>query len=552
MSGCIWAFLAGLCDGFTSPETLFYLAAICGITAGAVTHGTAYARIPLCFITPPLVTTAACLVRGGEFDRVCLAGCILIYLVALARGALQSEAMFREASRLKNEATALACSLASANHRATEVAGQMSVRAMRDSLTGLLNRAGFFEEVELQIEGAKGPSCLMLLDLDGFKSINDAFGHTMGDRVLREVAGRIETTSPLNSRVARLGGDEFSVFYQPSANDLSPEQLADELKAAVVAPFESFSAGRLGISVGIHLASATSVADMLICADEALYAAKASGRNRSCLFDGELRRRLEMRRDTERDLPDALAEGHLEVWFQPIFNGGGRIFSGFEALLRWKHPKHGWIAPPDVIAAAATAGASENLLRFIVHEACTMASTLTASGRERGQISINVSPRELARLPVDEIVLSAIINREIDPGSIEIEITEEAALDLGGTREKLSALSSAGVRLAVDDFGVGFSSLATLRQLRPSRVKIDRTFITGIAGSPDDQVVVQAVVGLGRSMDFEVVAEGVETSADVLALRASGVLLMQGYALGRPMPAGSALGWIEGGCQAAA
>ncbi|PIK70136.1 GGDEF-domain containing protein, partial [Methylobacterium frigidaeris] len=334
LSGLVWSLVALLCDGYTAPQTLFYLVVTCGITAGAVTHGMAYAAIPASFITPPLLTVAGCLFWAGGFDRACLAVTVLLYLAALLRSAVETEQGFRRTSRLKNEATALARARQEAHEAASALADEMRRRATHDGLTGLMNRAGFAQAAEARILRPGPAPCLMLLDLDGFKSVNDVYGHSTGDRVLIEVARRLRRTLPPEALAARFGGDEFAVLYDPSAGP-SPADLASALIRVVIEPFESFDTGRLGMSIGLCHAHGPSLTQMLTCADEALYAAKAAGRNRFRIFDENLRGRLEMRRDSERDLSHALAENGLAVWFQPIFGEGGGRAAGLEALVRW-------------------------------------------------------------------------------------------------------------------------------------------------------------------------------------------------------------------------
>jgi diguanylate cyclase len=527
ISGCVWAFLPLLCAGYTSAQTLFYLTVTCGITAGAVTHGIAYARIPAAFITLPLLSVAGCLLYAGGFDRNCLAATVLLYLLALLRSTAASQTVFCEASRLKNEARAFA--------------EDMRTRATHDGLTGLLNRAGFGQAGEARLARRSSKLCLMLLDLDGFKSVNDVYGHKMGDRVLTEVGRRLEAVVPSGCCVARLGGDEFAVLHDAEATDESPTDLAARLIQAVAQPFESFDAGRLGASIGVCTDPADSLTQLLSYADEALYAAKKAGRNRFRLFDDGLRTRLEMRRDCERDLSHALAEGCLEVWFQPIYGAGGRTMTSLEALVRWRHPVHGWIPPSDLIAAAAMAGLTESILRFILEQACAMLQTVRERGLKDLSVAMNVSPREMAQVAVDEIVLQRLRALELPPTMFEIEITEETALDIEAVRDKLIALSQAGVRIALDDFGAGYSSLASLRQLRADRVKIDRGLVTGLAESGDTRELVQTVLSLGRALGLEVVAEGVETPEDLAALQSLGCTFMQGYHLSRPVPAAKLL-----------
>ncbi len=543
LSGCVWALLPLLSAFHTTPQTVFYLTVTCGVTAGSVTHGIAYARCPIAFITPPLLSIVAVLllVEPG-IDRTCLALTVLLYLAALIRSAFQSERVFRTASRLKHEARALAASLADAKGRAVAVAEAMTRRAAHDPLTDLLNRAGFIEQVEARrVTGGRRETAVMQLDLDGFKAINDSLGHKAGDRVLVEVASRIRRILPPDAVIARFGGDEFAVFWDPRRRGGDPLVLAERLIASVGAPMAGLDATRLGVSAGIRVARDTDVDDMLLSADIALYEAKRTGRNRACLFDETLRDELARKRDIERDLPRALREAALEVWFQPIFADGGRRMASFEALIRWTHPRHGRVPPPDIITGAAAAGASEALLRFILDQSCRMLADLDRCGRPDMEVALNVSPREMVGTPVDAIVLARLAADGLDPRRLAIEITEETALDVQATRDKLAVLSAAGIRIAVDDFGVGYSSLGSLRHLRPHRVKIDRCFVTGIAGSSEDLTLVKAILGLGRELGFEVVAEGVETEADRATLEAAGCLTMQGFLLGRPAPAAAIL-----------
>lgn len=534
LSGTVWACQPLLCDGYTSAQTLFYLAITCGITAGAVTHGTAFARIPLGFILPPLLSVVFCLAAAGDFDRNCLAACVLLYLLALMNTAFRSEAAFREASRIKNEATALARSLAEAHASASALADEMRRLATHDDLTGLLNRAGFIQQAEIRLRS--GPVSLLLLDLDGFKVINDVYRHKAGDRVLVEVARRIGAALPKHGLAARLGGDEFAVLYDPAASGVPYEAMAAQLIGAVAQPFDGFDAGRLGVSIGIHAGPESSLTEMLSCADVALYAAKAAGRNHYRMFDAGLRERLETRRDLERDLSTALAEATPEVWFQPIYALDAETLVGLEALVRWQHPRLGWIAPPDLIATAATAGLTESLLRYILEQVCAMMQILRSRGLGTVRVAMNVSPREMAQVPVDEIVIERLQALDLPPALLEIEITEETALDIGAVQGKLQALSRAGIRVALDDFGIGYSSLSSLRQLRADRIKIDRSFVTGLGTCDDKRGLVLAVLGLGRLLGLEVVAEGVESDEELRILQAMGCPFLQGYHLGRPMP----------------
>ncbi|MBE7204587.1 MAG: EAL domain-containing protein, partial [Parafilimonas terrae] len=407
--------------------------------------------------------------------------------------------------------------------------------AHHDPLTRLPNRGLFLQRVE-QVLLTDSGAALLYLDLDLFKQVNDTMGHAAGDELLRGVADRLCEAIRDTDMAARLGGDEFAVLYDHAASGTPHDVLAERLIAAVGLPFAGYDAGRLGVSIGIHAGPEPSLTEMLSCADEALYAAKASGQSQFRTFDAGLRDRLQMRRDLERDLSQALAENALEVWFQPIYALDARTLVGLEALVRWQHPRLGWIAPPDLIAAAASVGLTESLLRAILEQVCAMMQILRSRGLGSVRVAMNVSPREMAQVPVDEIVIGRLSLLDLPPAMLEIEITEETALDIGAVQGKLQALSRAGIRVALDDFGIGYSSLSSLRQLRADRIKIDRSFVTGLGTCEDKHGLVLAVLGLGRLLGLEVVAEGVESAEELRILQAMGCPFLQGYHLGRPMP----------------
>jgi diguanylate cyclase (GGDEF)-like protein len=545
ISGIVWAFIAVLCDGYTAPQSVFYLVVLCGITAGAVTAGFAYALMPICYIVPVLLSVAGCLVFAGGFDRYSLAATTIIYLAALIRGARESQGLFWQSSRLKNEATAMAFSLEAARDQATQAAAKMGHRAAHDELTGLLNRSGFMQEVASLPSASKSGFALMLLDLDGFKSINDAFGHKAGDRVLVEVGRRLRQSLSNDVLVARLGGDEFAVLLDTASYDETPSILATKLIAAISIPFATFDAGRIGVSIGVCVSSELDVDEMLVRADAALYRAKSQGRNRHYVFDDELRDHLAMRRDIERDVAKAMSNDALEVWFQPIFGNGGRKITDLEALVRWNHPRHGWIPPTDLVAVASFSGLAEPLFRYILKDVCAMMQTLRAMNLGHLRVAMNMSPREMSQLAVDDLIIAKLRKLDLPASMLEIEITEDTAKDISSVQGKLAALAKQGVRIAIDDFGVGYSSMSSLRLLHVDRIKIDRSFIYGIAKSVDDRKVVQSILGLGKSLGIEVVAEGVETEADLRILRQLGCVTMQGHYFAKPMPHHEAIDWIN-------
>lgn len=549
VSGCVWALVPLLCDGYTSPQTVFYLTIVCGACAGAVTYSSAYALAPISFIAPTLLAVMVSLVYAGGFENISLAAMTLLYFAGLTRGALVSDRAFRSGSRAKNEATELSSQLKQAHESLQESARQLAHRASHDFLTSLLNREGFTQAAtqHLALESGRSHS-LLLLDLDGFKAVNDAFGHKVGDRVLEDVGRWLRRElDGLQTVTGRWGGDEFAMLYSAKSGSPTPEALAEALIRSIPHATAHYG-GHLGVSIGISKFDAVDALDfndMISFADEALYEAKRAGRNRYQVVDDALNLQLATRRDVERDLTQAIESRAIELWYQPILDRAtGRIHS-LEALIRWNHPRHGRISPEHVVFAAAGTGMAENLLRHILDEICLAMQQMDFPGSALSgvPVAMNVSPREMAQLAVDDIVLSTLRARDIATCRLHIEITEEVALDTYATRERLGALAAAGVAIVVDDFGVGYSSLASLRSDHVKQVKIDRSFIDGLAVSPGNQVLVNSIVQLGRALEIQVVAEGVETQDELGVLGMLDCELVQGYLFARPAPLPEVLAW---------
>lgn len=292
-SGLVWAFIPLLSDWYTTAQTLFYAAVVCGITAGAVTYGYSYARVPTFFITPPLVSSAICLWDPGVFDRYLLAATTVLYLFALARGARVNEGLFVNNSRRSNEAKALSTQLELATKEAVKLADDSYKRANLDQLTGLLNRRGFLERAEIEIIKNEDLAMFML-DLDGFKAINDAFGHRFGDKILVEIADKLNAVLGDQTIISRLGGDEFAVLFPSGTSVASIVSIAVELINIVSRRSDDVSPMKVGMSIGIYFGKAPSLDDALQYADVALYAAKQAGRNQYKVFDEILREKVDV------------------------------------------------------------------------------------------------------------------------------------------------------------------------------------------------------------------------------------------------------------------
>jgi len=544
LSGIVWAGVSILCAGYTAPQTLFYLTVVCGVTAGAVTHGTPDARTPLCFILPALASVVICLLAAGGFERTCIAFTTIVYMAALSRSSIRAEKTFKTLSRAKNEATTNAAALSAAHDHSLQIIDIMRYRATHDDLTGLLNRPGFITEVEEHMKGGRDAYCLMFIDLDGFKAVNDVYGHRKGDQVLIEAARRLQAQASGEGLLARMGGDEFAIFLPVMAFQEATD-LAQAVISAMSIHMDGVDTGALGASIGIVMGLRADLTDILACADEALYAAKNGGRNRYHVFDNDLRERLEMRRDLERDLPRHLENGSLDVWFQPIFALGQTLPNTVEALLRWRHPQHGWISPENVVRLAAINGHAEPLLRFVLHRASQLLEALDQANLKEIKVAINISPREMAQLSVDTIILDHFEALGLAPPLLDVEITEETAFEVKAVQHKIQSLSKAGVTISLDDFGVGYSSLEALRHRRVDRIKIDRSFVSNITRSPEDQHLVSAIIDYGRKFNLEVVVEGIETREDYIMIQRLGGHLFQGYHLARPVPESDLLDYLR-------
>lgn len=550
LSGCVWALLPLFCRSEVPSETLFFVTVMCGVCAGSVIYSAAYAPVPVAFVTPALCGVAVWLVGAGGFHHMALALMVLVYLAALIHASVRGDRAFRASSQIKNEALVMASELRQTHAQSSRAARELDFRANHDSLTGLLNREGFLEaasRVGNGVESRRNHAALML-DLDGFKAVNDAFGHRTGDQVLQDVGRWLQRELAVHDAVVgRWGGDEFAVFYAPRGPHDAPEAVALELIRSI-GQATSHYGGQLGVSVGICTGHNCPVAEMLSFSDEALYEAKRLGRNRCHRFDDALHRRVLGRRDVERDLADAIASNAICVWYQPILADGGQRLHSLEALLRWQHPRHGWVAPSDVIFAAANTGLAERLLRHILDGVCTGLQQLGAAGSRFDEVPVamNVSPREMSQLPVDVIVLEMLARHGLSTHRLQIEITEEVALDTSAAKDRLRVLAEAGIAIVIDDFGVGYSSLASLRGEHVRQVKIDRSFILNLASSPGSRLMVDAVIRLGQSLYIEVVAEGVETREELDALRALGSPLLQGFYFMRPAPLAKVIAWADG------
>lgn len=410
-----------------------------------------------------------------------------------------------------------------------------------DSLTGLANRSLFARELHRCLTRPDPSLAVLYLDLDDFKAINDTLGHPVGDQLLRQAAERIVRAVGPQPLVARFGGDEFSILVREAVDPPRLTALAEAIIAGLSAPFHlDDKEAAVGVSVGIALCPehGSTADEVMRNADIALYQAKGAGRRTYVVFDARMDEQIQQRRLLERDLRLAFGRDELELHYQPIIDlVDGRIRC-LEALVRWNHPQRGQILPGMFISIAEEAGLMHLLGEWVIRRACSDLARLP----DDVAIAVNLSPVQFRAEGLERIVAGALADHDLDPRRLQIEITESVLLvDDPLTRATLKGLRELGITLALDDFGIGFSSLSYLQKFTFDKIKIDRSFAADIDRNPTGAALVRTIVMLGRDLGIEVVAEGVETEEQLAALMREGCRCFQGYYFGRPAPLSDAL-----------
>jgi len=462
-------------------------------------------------------------------------------------------------ARLQSRSAVLAQSLSIANTKLQSANEELRRQAFVDPLTGLPNRVLFedrllhavrrSERAEERISEGKQPRLAVLfIDLDGFKPVNDSFGHAAGDAVLREAALRLRRTARDSDTVARVGGDEFVMLMEEVGSLADCVTLARRLVDALALPFAT-SDRKVEItgSIGIVVYPDQGHRDKLMAnADAAMYAAKRSGGGTYAVFESHMDAGASEQLSLQNDLRHAIELGQLQLYYQPKVDGRLGQIRGVEALLRWNHAERGMISPAVFIPIAERFGLIGSIGRWVIDEACRQMAEW-ADDSVRMRVAINLSVYQLREDDLVQRIEAALARHGIDPSQLLCEITESVAMeDIKATQRAFEGLERIGVYLSIDDFGTGYSSLSYLRQLPARQLKIDRSFVNDLALSADARAVVDAVVRLAHALGLKVVAEGVETSEQRDILIALGCDELQGFYFARPMPAQTLLAWTNG------
>lgn len=419
--------------------------------------------------------------------------------------------------------------------------------AFYDALTALPNRRLLQERLaqSMSISARSGKhGALMFIDLDNFKTLNDTQGHDSGDLLLQEVASRLTRNVREGDTVARLGGDEFVVALE-SLNSIAQEAatqaetIAEKIRNELSQPYqlggiEHHSSPSIGVS--LFRGHQSSLDEVLKQADLAMYQAKASGRNKVCFFDPEMQAKIEYRAELEQDLRASLRQQQLMLYYQMQVDDSGLVI-GAEALLRWQHPQRGMVSPAQFIPLAEEMGMILPIGDWVIEQACAQLKRWERDPALRDiRLSVNVSARQLSQPYFVELVKEAIEQTGIRASHLKLELTESFILnDVEEAIDKMLELRAIGVRFAMDDFGTGYSSLAYLMRLPLEQLKIDQSFVRGVARDKNSQVMVRTIINIAHNFGLEIVAEGVETDEQLAFLRQYGCSKFQGYLFGRPV-----------------
>lgn len=486
-----------------------------------------------------------------SLDSVCLSadqlgGRSLGLLVTAASSILMSVTMFTSTldARMQSKAEKLTASLKEANSELQQI-------AFRDALTGLPNRLLLDDRVAAAIDRCDhhhSSLSLLFIDLDGFKPINDSFGHRVGDEVLREIGRRLPTQLRVADTVARVGGDEFVVLLESCTEPAEIAQTAQRLIDAIRAPISGGEdAMYLSCSIGIAMYPSDGAArELMGHADAAMYAAKRAGGSSYAFFQPHMNAGVREQVELQRDLRFAIERDELELHYQPKLKATSLNLMGVEALVRWRHPVRGMLSPAVFIPVAERSGLISSLGNWVIGEACRQAAAWKAEGL-KVNVAINLSVHQFRKGNLVQCIKDAIVRHDIEAQQLTFEITESAVMDdVDSTMKVFRDLTRLGVKLSIDDFGTGYSSLSYLRRLHIAELKIDSSFVKEIDSCADARAIVEAVIKLAHVLNLKVVAEGVENKAQCEVLTELGCDNFQGFLFAKPMPSDTMARWAIG------
>ncbi|MFK3724398.1 putative bifunctional diguanylate cyclase/phosphodiesterase [Pseudomonas monteilii] len=467
-----------------------------------------------------------------------LSGSGLYYTVLVTTLAVMAVALLTSVldARMQVRTAHLARSLTQANQELVEL-------SLHDALTGLPNRALLTERIDQAIRQADeqgGCFALMFIDLDGFKPINDAYGHHLGDQVLKAVAARLRADLQARDTLARIGGDEFVLLAHLQNPDDALDLAALQVEL-VSRPFDMLDqrlAMSASLGIVVYPGNGQDAHELLRNADAAMYHAKGSGKNGYRFFDASMNSNARLQVQLIQDLRVALAQGQFRLHYQPKFDAASGVAIGAEALLRWQHPEQGLLSPDRFVSLAEKTGLIVPIGAWVLDEACRQMRVWRDMGFEGWRIAVNLSAIQFCHAGLLDSVARALAQNQLPANCLTLEITETTAMhDVEASLAVLGRLADMGVDLSIDDFGTGYSSLMYLKRLPANELKIDRGFVRDLEHDSDDAAIISAIVALGRALGLRIVAEGVETECQRHFLTQLGCDALQGYLLGRPMPA---------------
>ena len=465
---------------------------------------------------------------GKGLDNLVLVTTLAVLSIALLTSILDA--------RLEARTAELANSLTLANRELTQL-------ALHDTLTGLPNRvllADRIDQAMLMVQEQSGCFALMFIDLDGFKPVNDAFGHHMGDQLLREVSVRLREDLRSQDTLARIGGDEFVLLVQLHEPDdalrLAARQVGLISRVFRVGEHDLQISASIGIAV--YPGNGHTAQELLMNADAAMYHAKGAGKNGYRFFDVSMNNDARRQLQLLQDLRNAVEQDQFRLHYQPKFDASNGQPVGAEALLRWEHPTQGMLLPDKFIELAEKTGLIIPIGDWVLNEACRQMRLWHLQGYTHWRIAVNLSALQFCHTELVHSVAKALATHGLPANSLTLEITETTAMsDADASMTVLKQLSEMGVDLSIDDFGTGYSSLMYLKRLPANELKIDRGFVRDLERDSDDAAIVSAIVALGQALGLRIVAEGVETDMQQDFLTQLGCDSLQGYLLGHPLPA---------------